>query len=161
MRTIPDGVTMAVPRCPKHDDVPPLNTNAAGVECGACVRDERNVALQERLWAAEGREASVSDLLNSWAREEGVAEGCSASEAKWVADRLWTALSRRVATLQRVTAEAQSMARAQQRDGTQALRLLVNAQASDEGLWFKAETAPEAYLQQELRRLHAAIEGLL
>jgi hypothetical protein len=32
------------------------------------------------------------------------------------------------------------------------------AQAEDEGLWFVAQTAPEAYLQAALRRLHAAIE---
>ena len=38
---------------------------------------------------------------------------------------------------------------------------LVNEQAEDEGLWFVAVTAPEAYLQQELRRLHAAIERAL
>ena len=31
-------------------------------------------------------------------------------------------------------------------------------QAEDEGLWFVAKTAPEAYLQQALRRLHAAVE---
>jgi len=36
---------------------------------------------------------------------------------------------------------------------------LVNEQAEDEGLWFIARTAPEAYLQQELRRLHAAVEA--
>jgi hypothetical protein len=36
---------------------------------------------------------------------------------------------------------------------------LVEAQANDEGLWFRAATAPESYLQQELRRLHALIEG--
>ena len=36
---------------------------------------------------------------------------------------------------------------------------LVNQQAEDEGLWFDATTAPEAYLQQELRKLHVAIEG--
>jgi hypothetical protein len=35
---------------------------------------------------------------------------------------------------------------------------IVNEQAEDEGLWFVAETAAEAYLQQELRRLHAAVE---
>lgn len=34
----------------------------------------------------------------------------------------------------------------------------VNEQAEDEGLWFEARTAPEAYLQQELRRLHKLIE---
>jgi hypothetical protein len=39
------------------------------------------------------------------------------------------------------------------------LRNLVSAQAEDEGLWFQAATAPEAYLQQELRKLHAAIEA--
>ena len=36
---------------------------------------------------------------------------------------------------------------------------LVNEQAEDEGLWFEAQTMPEAYLQQELRRLHAVIEN--
>lgn len=35
---------------------------------------------------------------------------------------------------------------------------LVNEQAEDEGLWFVAHTASEAYLQQELRRLHDAVE---
>jgi hypothetical protein len=39
------------------------------------------------------------------------------------------------------------------------IQSLVNEQAEDEGLWFKAVTAPEAYLQQELRKLHAAIEA--
>lgn len=37
-------------------------------------------------------------------------------------------------------------------------RALVSAQATDDGLWFEAKTAPEAYLQQELRRLHELIE---
>jgi len=35
---------------------------------------------------------------------------------------------------------------------------LVNNQAEDEGLWFEAKTAPEAYLQHHLRLLHATIE---
>ena len=35
---------------------------------------------------------------------------------------------------------------------------LVEKQAADDGLWFEAQTAPEAYLQQELRRLHEVIE---
>lgn len=41
----------------------------------------------------------------------------------------------------------------------QGVRHLVDRQAEDVGLWFQATTAPEAYLQQELRKLHAAIEG--
>ncbi len=40
------------------------------------------------------------------------------------------------------------------------LLALVNEQAEDEGLWFLARTVPEAYLQQELRRLHALVEKL-
>ena len=36
---------------------------------------------------------------------------------------------------------------------------LVNIQAEDEGLWFKAKTAAEAYLQQALRKLHGAVEA--
>jgi hypothetical protein len=39
------------------------------------------------------------------------------------------------------------------------IRAMVNKQAEDEGLWFVAQTAPEAYLQQELRALHVTIEG--
>ena len=37
---------------------------------------------------------------------------------------------------------------------------LVKQQAEDDGLWFEAKTAPEAYLQQELRKLHTVIEGI-
>lgn len=40
-----------------------------------------------------------------------------------------------------------------------AARTIAGEQAEDEGLWFDAQTAPEAYLQQALRRLHAAVEG--
>lgn len=47
----------------------------------------------------------------------------------------------------------------EQAQETEQLRGLVSAQATDEGLWFQAKTAPEAYLQQELRALHEAIEG--
>ncbi len=38
------------------------------------------------------------------------------------------------------------------------IKAMVNEQAEDEGLWFDAETAPEAYLQHELRKLHRLIE---
>lgn len=38
------------------------------------------------------------------------------------------------------------------------LKMLVDEQAEDWGLWFDARTAPEAYLQQALRRLHDAVE---
>ena len=40
-----------------------------------------------------------------------------------------------------------------------ALRSLVEKQANDTALWFKAVTAPEECLQKALRELHAAIEG--
>lgn len=39
------------------------------------------------------------------------------------------------------------------------IKELVEKQANDEGCWFKAETCAEAYLQRQLRLLHAAIEG--
>jgi len=38
------------------------------------------------------------------------------------------------------------------------LQELVKEQAEDDGLWFVAVTAPEAYLQQALRELHTAVE---
>ena len=39
------------------------------------------------------------------------------------------------------------------------LAVLVDRQSEDAGLWFEAQTAAEAYLQQELRKLHAMIES--
>jgi hypothetical protein len=40
-----------------------------------------------------------------------------------------------------------------------AIKSLVDEQADDDGLWFHADTAAEAYVQQALRRLHSVIEG--
>ena len=37
----------------------------------------------------------------------------------------------------------------------------INSQAEDDGLWFDTESAPEAYLQQELRALHEVIESAI
>ncbi len=39
------------------------------------------------------------------------------------------------------------------------LQAIVDEQAEDEGLWFVAQYASEAYLQAALRKLHAAIEA--
>ena len=46
-------------------------------------------------------------------------------------------------------------------DTAERLLRIVEAQANDAGLWFVAQTAPEGYLQSELRRLHAAVESHL
>ena len=43
----------------------------------------------------------------------------------------------------------------------QNLRNVLDEQTNDDGLWFIAETCAEAYLQQELRKLHAVIEEYL
>ena len=43
-------------------------------------------------------------------------------------------------------------------DKAKEIKKLVAEQAEDEGLWFDAETAPEAYLQHHLRALHFLIE---
>ena len=44
-------------------------------------------------------------------------------------------------------------------DKLQKIKDLVDEQANDDGIWFQADTAPEAYLQHKLRLLHAVIEG--
>ena len=46
-------------------------------------------------------------------------------------------------------------------EGLGKVRKLVDAQAEDEGLWFMAKYATEAYLQSELRKLHDAVETFL
>ena len=45
------------------------------------------------------------------------------------------------------------------RECIDAIRLAVERQANDEALWVPAVTATEAYLQQELRKLHLIVEG--
>lgn len=42
----------------------------------------------------------------------------------------------------------------------EATQRIVDEQAEDGGIWFSARTAPEAYLQQELRHLHCGVENL-
>ncbi len=61
------------------------------------------------------------------------------------------------------TAEKFCSLRCQNRDegwkaALEPIRKMVNAQAEDEGLWCKITRASEAYLQQELRKLHALVE---
>ncbi len=51
-------------------------------------------------------------------------------------------------------------ARAEERQRWRAVRDVVAEQVQDGGVWFTAQTAAEAYLQQELRKLHAAVESL-
>jgi len=45
------------------------------------------------------------------------------------------------------------------REALDEIQMLVNVQAEDDGLWFQDMTCSEAYLQQELRKLHALIES--
>lgn len=73
---------------------------------------------------------------------------------KWARSQNFGSVAARYAKL---CAEAYDIVRAA--DEPSAAHELVLRQAADEGLWFQAETASEAYLQQELRKLHAAIEG--
>lgn len=40
------------------------------------------------------------------------------------------------------------------------IQALVDEQAEDDALWFDTAAITEAYFQQELRRLHAAIEAV-
>ena len=48
--------------------------------------------------------------------------------------------------------------RAHEHQRWRAVRDVVDEQVEDGGVWFTAQTAAEAYLQQELRKLHAAVE---
>jgi len=47
------------------------------------------------------------------------------------------------------------------KESTDSILELVNNQAEDEGIFFQAKTAPEAYLQQEIRKLHQITEDKL
>jgi phage-related protein len=44
------------------------------------------------------------------------------------------------------------------KDALYYIQKFIDQQSNDEGLWFVAQTASEAYLQQELRKLHQVIE---
>lgn len=88
--------------------------------------------------AAQDAQAEVEEIQEArreWIKSEQAAWGCVALEQGKNA-RLQVALK--------------------------AIRTLVDQQAEDEGLWsvpaFGTQPISEAYLQQELRRLHAAVE---
>jgi len=59
--------------------------------------------------------------------------------------------------IRRLTAVV-ATARAEERARWRTVQQVVDQQAEDEVLEFTARTAPEAYLQQELRKLHAAVQ---
>ncbi len=54
--------------------------------------------------------------------------------------------------------EAWRSGRLVDREAINPLKKMVDEQVLDDGLWFTAASAPEAYLQQELRQLHTLIE---
>ena len=70
------------------------------------------------------------------------------SDPRWHAPKIFRAATRQLA-LDLNEARAQIAT----------LTKLVNTQAEDAGLWFVAQYASEAYLQNALRTLHAAIEA--
>ena len=59
--------------------------------------------------------------------------------------------------IRRLTAVVDT-ARAEERERWRTVQQVVEQQAEDEVLGFTSRTAPEAYLQQELRKLHAAVK---
>ena len=59
--------------------------------------------------------------------------------------------------IRRLTAVV-ATARAEERERWRTVQQVVDQQTEDELLGFTARTAPEAYLQQELRKLHEAVK---
>ena len=101
----------------------------------------------------------MSKLEELERRLNGVPAGV---DAMWQVAREAIAALRELDTDYRNTASSKELlemdvARLRARLAT--IQNMVNEQAEDQGLWFLSLTAPEAYLQQELRRLHAVIEG--
>ncbi len=76
---------------------------------------------------------------------------------KWSDELLIECCDINIAAALKATAEK---ARLEERAAARLVMEIVNTQAEDEGLWFIAQFASEAYLQQELRRLHSAVELL-
>lgn len=130
-----------------HDRaVTPYSEIEARQEQGADAREGAN----SRLWAyVDALRLQIEDrskVYNELADERDALRA-ELEDAK-LAARYETDVARQAVS-------AMNMARA---DLT-AIRAVVDEQAKDDGLWFDAVTAPEAFLQQELRRLHAAVDG--
>ena len=126
--------------------------------------NDLRTAAQQALEACPfcGNEPSFSGDASEWKDESRYVElslGCCVSMTEQIGWR-----RARDMTHEAKTAELRS--RLQLRWNTRAAlaepttaQQVVSEQAEDEGLWFVAATASEAYLQQALRRLHAAVEG--
>lgn len=69
--------------------------NPEEITCG----DLEVIWLRVEKWRAEGAPASISDKLNSWAREAGTHAGDSPEDARDVADELWAKTSGQIERL--------------------------------------------------------------
>ncbi len=90
----------------------------------------------ENLSDTDERQAALDDC-NTWAEDDDVLSLTEAVVAHWPTIRA-ALQSPRVPVIE--------------------ILETVLEQAEDDGLWFNAKYASEAYLQQELRRLHTVIE---
>ncbi len=111
---------------------------------------DEKIADAERWRAAyrESEKARLTSLSRRWALASDSRNAERAEAEEWFNQ----ALAQRDEALAQLAAE---------REGAALVLRLVERQAEDEGLWFRAETAPEAYLQVHLRELHSVIESAL
>ena len=101
----------------------------------------------------------LADRLDLWGDQGDLLEAAAELRRlhQFAEDQIGRATTAEAALQMTKTTHALKIAAVEaQRD---AIQQVVDEQAEDEGLWFVAQTAAEAYLQQELRRLHAAVEG--
>jgi len=88
----------------------------------------------------------------------GQARATAEDWARSYAADLWSMLEQYITSSQALVDQL-TRERDEARRALGAVKSFVSQQADDDGLWFSAETAAEGYLQSELRRLHAFIEG--
>jgi Lar family restriction alleviation protein len=118
-----------------------------------------SLALQEMLIRHYGTPAEKADQIERYGLSDAELSCAIESEARAALEQETVSDERDGVAAERSAARSEHKS-AGRDSAWDALRKMSAAMAEDYGLWFKAETCAEAYVQQELRKLCAAIEGV-
>lgn len=139
---------------PNHDlAIPDIHTRDAEHTKRLEEYATENAALRDRIKGEHLAWLAKKEYEDRIAAAQARADAAEATIADYHKTRIRKQTAREVEWERRATEAALGIA-----SMVAQLREIITDQANDEGLWFDADRAPEAYLQRSLRDLHGVVE---